>query len=141
MKSTVSTGRESDKFVLRLPDGMRATIAELAKASGRSMNAEIVHRIQRTIDEDTEFAESGVRLENLKIIEGLNLNRSALTLPPGTVITTREIDKDDPRYNPDSVSEQLREVRELLEDISKEIKNSPRKFDIEHIRPASKDKK
>lgn len=106
------------------------------------MNAELVHRIQRTIDEDTELAESGVKIiEGLKVIEGLNLNRSALTLPPGTLITAREIDKDDPRYNPDSVSEQLREVRELLEDISKEIKNSPRSFDVDHIRPASKDKK
>ncbi|MDM5138443.1 Arc family DNA-binding protein [Aeromonas bestiarum] len=52
-KSTVQTSRESDKFVLRLPDGMRAEIAELAKASGRSMNAEIVYRLQRTFDEDT----------------------------------------------------------------------------------------
>lgn len=36
-------GRESDKFMLRLPDGMRDRIADEAKKNGRSMNAEIVH--------------------------------------------------------------------------------------------------
>lgn len=35
----------SDKFLLRLPDGMRDRIAAAAKASGRSMNAEIVARL------------------------------------------------------------------------------------------------
>lgn len=43
-ESTVS--RESDKFMLRLPDGMRPRIAAVAKANGRSMNAEIVARLE-----------------------------------------------------------------------------------------------
>ena len=38
--------RDSDKFMLRLPDGMRLKIAADAKANGRSMNAEIVSRLQ-----------------------------------------------------------------------------------------------
>ena len=37
-----STGRESDKFMLRLPEGMRERIKTVADANGRSMNAEIV---------------------------------------------------------------------------------------------------
>jgi len=37
-----STNRESDKFMLRLPDGMREEIKREAEAAGRSMNAEIV---------------------------------------------------------------------------------------------------
>lgn len=41
-----------DKFNLRFPDGMRDQIAEAAKESGRSMNAEIIHRLQRTFDLD-----------------------------------------------------------------------------------------
>jgi hypothetical protein len=40
---TKPVSRESDKFMLRLPDGMRELIAEEAKKNGRSMNAEIVH--------------------------------------------------------------------------------------------------
>ncbi|WP_082988090.1 Arc family DNA-binding protein [Bordetella bronchialis] len=39
----------ADKFVLRLPDGLRDQIAEAAKKSGRSMNAEFIHRIQLSL--------------------------------------------------------------------------------------------
>jgi hypothetical protein len=42
----ISTGRSSDQFPLRLPDGMRDRIAKEAKANGRSMNAEIVGRLE-----------------------------------------------------------------------------------------------
>lgn len=42
------TGRESDKFMLRLPVGMRERLAEAAAANGRSMNAEVVSRLQST---------------------------------------------------------------------------------------------
>lgn len=38
----MSTSRESDKFIVRLPDGMRDRIKVAADANGRSMNAEIV---------------------------------------------------------------------------------------------------
>jgi hypothetical protein len=40
---------EQEKFVLRLPDGMRDRIAKAASASGRSMNAEIVHRMEESL--------------------------------------------------------------------------------------------
>lgn len=39
---TIPTGRESDKFMLRLPDGMRDRIKAAAETNNRSMNAEIV---------------------------------------------------------------------------------------------------
>lgn len=35
-----------DKYILRLPDGLRERIAEHAKANGRSMNAEIVRLLE-----------------------------------------------------------------------------------------------
>jgi hypothetical protein len=41
-------GRHADQFNLRLPDGMRERIAESAKANSRSMNAEIVARLEST---------------------------------------------------------------------------------------------
>jgi plasmid stability protein len=40
------TTRESDKFMLRLPDGMRERIKYSAEAHGRSMNAEIVQALE-----------------------------------------------------------------------------------------------
>lgn len=47
---TASTGRESDKFMLRFPEGMRALIKEAAEKNGRTMNAEIVARLQGSLD-------------------------------------------------------------------------------------------
>ncbi|NIH23377.1 Arc family DNA-binding protein [Providencia heimbachae] len=38
-----------DKFMLRLPDGMRDAIAKRADANGRSMNSEIVQILQDAI--------------------------------------------------------------------------------------------
>ncbi|WP_310637543.1 Arc family DNA-binding protein [Delftia acidovorans] len=57
---TSSTGRDSDKFMLRLPDGVRERIAEAAKANNRTMNAELVARILKTLDESpTPSVEQG----------------------------------------------------------------------------------
>lgn len=40
------TNRESDKFLVRLPDGMRDRIRAAADRNIRSMNAEIVHSLE-----------------------------------------------------------------------------------------------
>jgi hypothetical protein len=39
-------GRGSEQFMLRLPDGMRDRIREAAEANQRSMNAEILSRLE-----------------------------------------------------------------------------------------------
>ena len=36
------TSRESDKFTLRMPDGMRERLAEVAESQGRTMNAVVI---------------------------------------------------------------------------------------------------
>jgi len=41
-RAGTSTNRESDKIIIRLPAGMRHTLAELAARNGRSMTAEVV---------------------------------------------------------------------------------------------------
>lgn len=41
--------RSLDKFVLRLPDGMRESIGELARINQRTMNAEIVSRLEQSL--------------------------------------------------------------------------------------------
>ncbi|NVM41942.1 Arc family DNA-binding protein [Ochrobactrum intermedium] len=43
---TVSTGRDSDKFMLRFPDGMRDRLKQAAAENNRSMNAEIIARLE-----------------------------------------------------------------------------------------------
>lgn len=52
MPSSAPTGRDSEKFNLRLPDGMRALIAEAAARNNRSMNSEIVARLEQSFGED-----------------------------------------------------------------------------------------
>lgn len=49
----VSVGRGSDQFVLRLPDGMRSQIKEIAARNRRSMNAEIVTILELAVLKDT----------------------------------------------------------------------------------------
>lgn len=39
----------ADKFVIRLPEGLRAKIKDLAEASHRSMNAEIIMVLERHV--------------------------------------------------------------------------------------------
>ncbi len=43
--------QQQDKFVLRLPDGMRVRIRAAAEAGGRSMNSEIVARLETSFSE------------------------------------------------------------------------------------------
>lgn len=107
--------REHQQMRVRLPPELKDSLEQIAKKNGRSMNAEIVYRLQRTFDEDAELAESGV-----KVIDGLSIDRSALALPLGTVLTAREIDKDDPRY---TTYVRREEIQDVLDYIRQEMKN------------------
>ncbi|TAA51062.1 Arc family DNA-binding protein [Shinella sp. JR1-6] len=46
------TGRGSDQFVVRFPDGMREELKVLAANNGRSLNAEIILRLRESMDID-----------------------------------------------------------------------------------------
>ncbi|MFC6301789.1 Arc family DNA-binding protein [Pseudomonas sp. CCM 7893] len=56
-----------EKFVLRLPDGMRGRIAMQARENARSMNSEIIHRLENTAELETALERA------LKIIDQLLL--------------------------------------------------------------------
>lgn len=45
---------------------MREKIAELAKTSGRSMNAEIIARLEQTMDDDDTLAQMTSRIAELE---------------------------------------------------------------------------
>jgi plasmid stability protein len=40
----------ADRFMVRMPDGMRAKLADAAKRNNRSMNAEVVARLQASFE-------------------------------------------------------------------------------------------
>jgi hypothetical protein len=48
---TTKAGRGSDQFMVRMPPGMRSALAAEAERSGRSMNAEIVARLDASFQE------------------------------------------------------------------------------------------
>ncbi|WP_029977373.1 Arc family DNA-binding protein [Pseudomonas sp. H1h] len=45
----MSDSREQDKFVVRLPEGLRPEIAATARTNNRSMNGEIISRLQQSL--------------------------------------------------------------------------------------------
>lgn len=45
-----SPSRKLDQYIVRFPDGMRDRLKAAAEENGRSMNAEIVKRLQDTLD-------------------------------------------------------------------------------------------
>lgn len=54
----------ADRYIIRFPDGMRERIKELAEKNGRSMNAEIIARLEESLGhKDVDLWQHLVRLE------------------------------------------------------------------------------
>lgn len=51
MADSMRTGRGDDQFMIRFPSGMRDQIKSAADINGRSMNAEIVLRLERSFSD------------------------------------------------------------------------------------------
>ena len=96
-------------YPLRMSDEMRASLQESADRSGRSLNAEIVHRLQQSID--ASFAGE------------INGGPGTPRMIASVEITDPGIDKDDPRYSVTAMAKQIKEVREMIEVLSKEMIN------------------
>ena len=54
-----TASRDLDKFIVRFPDGMRDQIAEAAKANKRTMNQEVIARLEATFAMGIVTHESG----------------------------------------------------------------------------------
>lgn len=50
MSKDLPPSRKADQFVVRLPDGMRDRISDAAEVENRSMNSEIVARLQSSFE-------------------------------------------------------------------------------------------
>jgi FtsZ-binding cell division protein ZapB len=64
MKQTSYSSRTAEKFVVRLPEGMRERIAGVARNHHRSMNSEIIARLERSL-----VQEGGVQTDALLSLE------------------------------------------------------------------------
>lgn len=74
----MSDSREQDKFVLRLPDGLRPKIAIVARTNHRSMNGEIIVRLEHSLSQDRLLADQQklinlllIRIESLETAEAV----------------------------------------------------------------------
>lgn len=65
---STSKSRTADKFVARLPDGKREEIAKIADKNNRSMNSEIVFRLEH-------YAEMEASLDNEKALVRILVKR------------------------------------------------------------------
>lgn len=104
-----------DKYVLRLPDGMRDRIKAAAELNGRSMNAEIVARL-------TEYPElvSAQGLASLLEHENKLLQERIAELETLNDIARKVIDDAAERTN---VDENKVEFAEYLESFDRHLKN------------------
>jgi len=70
----------ADKFMLRMPDGMRDRIANAAKANGRSMNSEIVARLEGSFENEELMPRATKALDELQkdIAEGFEEQKQML---------------------------------------------------------------
>lgn len=73
----LATSRDSDKFIVRLPDGMRERIKAEADKNNRSMNAEIVARLEGSFEKPTPSAEDIAT----KLVEHLRLIGVTIRVP------------------------------------------------------------
>lgn len=68
----MSNSRNADKFVLRLPDGLRERYKEQAKANGRSMNSEMIKALEKGLEDDQR------ETDLVTVITGLNTDTQLL---------------------------------------------------------------
>ncbi|MGN7495926.1 Arc family DNA-binding protein [Pseudomonas lactis] len=61
----ISNSRTADKFVVRLSDGLRARIADKARGNHRSMNSEILARLDESMELEQLYNEQRVMNEYL----------------------------------------------------------------------------
>lgn len=57
--------RTAEKFVIRLPDGMRSRIADMAVVNHRSMNSEIIQRLEQSFASENSSQSLQEQLDEL----------------------------------------------------------------------------
>lgn len=83
------TTRYSDKFLVRLPEGMRDRLADAARENGRTMTAEITHRLRASFG--AAHVQNDSVVLRLAITPGMTLEEvlelleaAQMALPEGT---------------------------------------------------------
>lgn len=86
--------KDIQKTALRLPRALHSAIHESAAAAGRTMNAEIVHRLQKSFDDDKESV--------------------ARSLPDGVILIDDEAHRTHSRFNYHEFDDHIKEIIEFV---------------------------
>lgn len=65
----VGSSRTADKFVVRLPDGMREKISDVSRIAHRSMNSEIIARLEQSLKAEAEPTTADLQTAQLSRLE------------------------------------------------------------------------
>lgn len=85
--------RTADKFVVRLPDGMRERIAEIANGNHRSMNSEIILHLEKLVDDATPIKGACPLATSAEEIRALEAFRSLSGDKRKAMLTLLAVDK------------------------------------------------
>lgn len=139
MSKELPPSRVAEQFVVRFPDGMRGRIAEAAKANNRSMNAEIVARLEESLTRQqtsngipTEIAAYLAALQNRSLMLDMradmlkmrldSIGARVIALAKRTVsVDTSEL-SDAELERMESEIEELREAETEMDGIRSELK-------------------
>lgn len=72
LKQAIYSSRTADKFVVRLPEGMREKLAEVARNHHRSMNSEIISRLEDSMNAgkvDTHIDPNSISIHERRLLE------------------------------------------------------------------------
>lgn len=71
--------KEADKFVIRLPEGLRPRLVDVAKANYRSMNSEIIERLESSLSKmPVEFDISTISSEEAQLLAAFRSLKPAM---------------------------------------------------------------
>lgn len=105
---------QADKFLLRLPDGMRERLKAEAEVNKRSMNAEIVARLEASFAEGPKRegrldAEWIAMIATMAVDRALELLNDESTVPSKPRHPRMPMPEDlPPQDDPNSITEQIR---------------------------------
>jgi hypothetical protein len=72
LKQAAYSSRTADKFVVRLPDGMRERVASVARKNHRSMNNEIIARLNESMNAcevNTNIDPNSITIHERRLLE------------------------------------------------------------------------
>lgn len=104
---------ELDKVIVRLPDGMRDQLKTIAAENGRSMNAEIVHRLEVSLSGANRVVLTDPKFQREMLI--------AMRMLAESYANTSE----DPSIR-DAAKKETDALGRLLDQASDTIRNKPR---------------